>query len=502
MSGWRGWALVLAGACAVSRSDAQTLPLPAGAGYAWERVGDTPRDAFDALAFDTGGTPWVFTRRCAATWLDRAAGGAGVWREPTPRPPNRCALGALLLGPHPPGGPARADTVLVAGIEVSRSTNAGQTWRPAQSSDSTAGRVVVEVPPGYPHAGRLVAGTGDLGMGYSDDRGDTWTHAINTVPDQSIAIEEILLLPPVSRLPGVASGRGAAAPPGWPTGRVVGCGPGGVVVSDTGGAGYRATSWFGVGMEARELALVRRPDAHPLGPGPRLLLVGFVNGQSPSAWTSDDVGLTWQRRAFLTEPATAPGYERPVALFALSEAGETDPGAGGRAVAVMGAGHLYQTTDAGETWRVIGRAPAMTDPGVQRFTNVGVAEMGPDGRLYIGVSRPGPLPGEWLYRTVEPFAVAGEAGPAPVEASGVGVLVRPNPASGRVSVVLSLAEAGPVRVAVVDALGREVALVLDGAGAAGETVVGVETGAWPAGLYLVRAVVPGRLVVARLVVAR
>ena len=68
--------------------------------------------------------------------------------------------------------------------------------------------------------------------------------------------------------------------------------------------------------------------------------------------------------------------------------------------------------------------------------------------------------------------------------------------------MLSLAEAGPVRVAVVDALGREVAVVLDGAAPAGETVAPVETGAWPAGVYLVRAVVPGRLATARLVVAR
>ena len=501
---WNRLAAVLAALAPLVHTEAQTLPLLAGTGFTWERVGNTAQNDLEAIGFDRQGTIWIGAD-CTAIWLDRAAGGAGVWREPSPRPPNRCALDMLLLGPHPPGGPARADTVLAAYFTMFRSVDAGRTWRPAQSSDSTAGRVVVEVPPGYPHAGRLVAGTGDLGMGYSDTRGDSWTHAVNTVPDQSIGIEEILLLPPVSRLPGVASGRGAAAPPGWPEGRVVGGGPGGVVVSDTGGAGYRATSWFGGARDGQQLALVRRLEAHPLGAGPRLLLVGTVSGDpSVSTWTSDDAGATWQRRQFLPEPQTAPGYSRAMALFALSEAGEADPGAGGRAVVMLGLGHLYETADAGETWHVVGRAPDMSTPPppgtpYERITNVSVAEIGPDGRLYVGVRVLGPER-DWLYRTTAPFAVASEAGA--VEAGGLNLVVRPNPASGRVEVVLSLAAAGPVRVAVVDALGREVEVVFDGAVSAGETAVAVETGAWPAGVYVVRVVAGAQTATARLVVVR
>jgi hypothetical protein len=461
---------------------------------------------FNSIAFDVQGTPWTFTSECVATWLDRTAGVAGVWRIPSPLPPRICASGVLLLGPHPPGGPARADTGFAAYFTMFRSVNAGQTWRPAQSSDSTAGRAVVEVPPGYPHAGRLVAGAGDLGMGYSDDRGDSWTHATYSFPLTDIGTSELLLLPPSALLPGVASGRGAAAPPGWPGGRVVGCGPGGAIYSDTGGAHYDRSSWFNAGYFGHQLALVRRPDAHPLGPGPRLLLIGLVNGESRSAWTSDDAGRTWQRRQFLPEPATAPGYGNAVALFALSEAGETDPGAGGRAVAMMGAGHLYQTTDAGETWHVIGRAPDMSTPPppgtpYERITNVGAAEIGPDGRLYVGVTVLGPERG-WMYRTVAPFAVAGEAGPAPAEALGVGVSVRPNPAQGRVAVGLTLAEAGPVRVVVVDALGRRVAVLHDGPLGAGERTVAADATAWPAGVYVVRVEASGRTASARLVVVR
>ena len=59
-----------------------------------------------------------------------------------------------------------------------------------------------------------------------------------------------------------------------------------------------------------------------------------------------------------------------------------------------------------------------------------------------------------------------------------------------------------MRVVVVDALGREVAVVLDGAVPAGERTVSVETGGWPAGVYVVRASVGDQSVSARLVVAR
>ena len=123
--------------------------------------------------------------------------------------------------------------------------------------------------------------------------------------------------------------------------------------------------------------------------------------------------------------------------------------------------------------------------------------MGRDGRLYAA-SRPG------VWRTAEPLAVAAEAVPA--GASPLDVSVRPNPAGGRVEVVLSLSEARDVRVAIVDALGREVAVVIDGPVGAGERVVGFETASWPAGVYVVRATAGRgggtRVATARLVVVR
>ncbi|HEX9951149.1 MAG TPA: T9SS type A sorting domain-containing protein, partial [Rubricoccaceae bacterium] len=90
------------------------------------------------------------------------------------------------------------------------------------------------------------------------------------------------------------------------------------------------------------------------------------------------------------------------------------------------------------------------------------------------------------------------------EAAGnaLALTVSPNPARFSATLTVTVAEPSSVRVVVVDALGREVAVVLDGAVAAGETVVAVETGAWPAGVYVVRATAGTQTTTARLVVAR
>ena len=96
--------------------------------------------------------------------------------------------------------------------------------------------------------------------------------------------------------------------------------------------------------------------------------------------------------------------------------------------------------------------------------------------------------------------VAGEV--SSVEASDVSVSVRPNPAGGRVEVVVSLAAAQAVRVVVLDALGREVAVLLDSEAAAGDRTIGVDTSSLPAGVYVVRATAGAQVASARLVVAR
>ncbi len=171
----------------------------------------------------------------------------------------------------------------------------------------------------------------------------------------------------------------------------------------------------------------------------------------------------------------------------------------------MNGGHVWQTEDAGETWRIVGIVPgSLVDQGPNATVNARVfwGFLGPDGRLYVGGIHLGGVAGNmpgWTFRTMLPV-VADEASPESSER--LGLSVRPNPSSGHVAVVLRAARAGTARVIVVDALGREVVVVLDGAVSAGETALSIETGSWPAGVYVVRAAVGGQTATARLVVAR
>ena len=278
----------------------------------------------------------------------------------------------------------------------------------------------------------------------------------------------------------------------------------------------------------------------PGGPVPAARML--ANGQGGPAFSDDD-GRTWQPSNLMTS------FNRYGAGLAVVDGGPLH----GTAVAVatngMSAFHVYQSTD-GRTWTDLGPTPVeprtaedpwrfetrlVAIPGglVARYGDgpyvwlsgdagrtwqVGFdsggppvnvddeardAAVGPDGHLYIGIESGTAPPTErgGVYRSAVPLAaVVGEALPA--EASGVGVAVRPNPVGGRAEVVVTLASAGVVRVVVLDALGREVAVVLDGDAPAGERVLSVETGGWPAGVYVVRATTGTRTATARLVVVR
>ena len=468
--------LVLAGLLCAPALGAQTLPLPAGDGFAWERVGNTPDRGYRDIAFDAGGTLWTTPN---VRWLDPVTND---WIEP-----SLVGQDAVLpLGPHPVDGPARADTVITT-IGTTRSVDGGVTW---SEFDPIGGYALAEIPAGYPHAGRLLVG--DYNAGYSDDRGATWTAATYGTDQGGVSrTETFLLLPPEDRLPGAASGRDPAPPPGWPAGRVLQAGYSGVIPSDDGGATYSTLTWgSGFGFHAYSLAVVRRPDTHPLGPGPRVLLTAVVSGEPyVSAWSSDDGGDTWARRGYLPEPQTATGYGKTRGLFALPEPGEADPGAGGRAVVVLSLGHLYQTVDAGETWHVVGRAPEMSTPAQPGepptvSTRVGAATLGPEGRLHVAVTASPDTMG-WVWRTTEAFAVADEAAPSALP--GLGVTVSPNPSrAGAVAVGVALAApSADVRVAVFDAVGRRVAVLHEGP-AARELRLRVDASRWAPGVYTVR----------------
>ena len=72
------------------------------------------------------------------------------------------------------------------------------------------------------------------------------------------------------------------------------------------------------------------------------------------------------------------------------------------------------------------------------------------------------------------------------EAASFGLSVGPNPAGASTTVRFTLDRAQDVRVALYDVLGREVAVVADGAFGAGTTVAQVNTGALSSGVYVLR----------------
>ena len=86
---------------------------------------------------------------------------------------------------------------------------------------------------------------------------------------------------------------------------------------------------------------------------------------------------------------------------------------------------------------------------------------------------------------------------------GVDLAVRawPNPSAGRATVGFGLAAGGAARVAVYDALGREVAVVADRPFGAGRHEVRLAS-PLPAGVYVVRVATPAGVATARLTVAR
>ena len=107
---------------------------------------------------------------------------------------------------------------------------------------------------------------------------------------------------------------------------------------------------------------------------------------------------------------------------------------------------------------------------------------------------------EWGQATVTKTAQTGseEAREAATALGGVA----PNPTAGRALVTYRTAAAGPVRLSVLDVLGREVALLADGPAPAGAHAAALDAAALPAGLYLLRLHADGASLVMRFTVAR
>ncbi len=80
--------------------------------------------------------------------------------------------------------------------------------------------------------------------------------------------------------------------------------------------------------------------------------------------------------------------------------------------------------------------------------------------------------------------------------------VHPNPAAGEATVAFELAEAGPVRLALYDVLGREVTLALEGPRPAGPHTATVQTAGLASGVYVVRLAAGGEVQSQRITVTR
>jgi len=78
----------------------------------------------------------------------------------------------------------------------------------------------------------------------------------------------------------------------------------------------------------------------------------------------------------------------------------------------------------------------------------------------------------------------------------------PNPSRGRVTLGFSLPERAPVRLAVYDALGRSVAVLVDDVRAAGTYAVALDAAALPSGTYLVRLQAGGAVQTQRVTLVR
>ncbi len=99
------------------------------------------------------------------------------------------------------------------------------------------------------------------------------------------------------------------------------------------------------------------------------------------------------------------------------------------------------------------------------------------------------------------FPVAGEGNPA--EAEGLALLPAvPNPASSATDLAFTLDAAQDVRLAVYDVLGRQVALVTDGARAAGTHTATLDASRLPSGVYVARLTAGGQTVLRRFTVVR
>jgi hypothetical protein len=150
------------------------------------------------------------------------------------------------------------------------------------------------------------------------------------------------------------------------------------------------------------------------------------------------------------------------------------------------------------TRRIEVSAPGSTPPGTSTFTvKVGLAPDEPESSdRFTLTKQPGAAAPRLSTVGTEGWTAdwaPGTSAPAAADAAttAAAVEVLPNPFAHEATIRFTLPEAAPVRVEVLDLLGRRVALLADGPAAAGAHAVPWEAAGVPAGVYLVRVAADG-----------
>ncbi len=111
-------------------------------------------------------------------------------------------------------------------------------------------------------------------------------------------------------------------------------------------------------------------------------------------------------------------------------------------------------------------------------------------------------PAAWPVTAVTPWASEASAPAFAANVEPGAVQAYPNPFRSRATLRFALEEAGPVRLAVYDALGREVAVLVDGAVEAGQHAAAFDGSGLAAGVYLWRLEAGGQVQTGRLTLLR
>jgi photosystem II stability/assembly factor-like uncharacterized protein len=295
-------------------------------------------------------------------------------------------------------------------------------------------------------------------VAYSDDHGATWSEPGPYPPEGTLdyPLDAVAYAPTDTEQRVVAAGRAGmsySVDDGATWTQVQPYGP------------YRCTSVERVASGARDGGHAGRAVAW---------CVDYAADRA-TAFVSDDGGETWSSR--FANPRPGPTYM----LMDAAPDGSLYAYVGG--ITAAPGRSMYGSFDGGETWQSLGEVWTAWPFQLRQLI------VGPDGRLYAGGDGPNSLPAGspagGVFRTAEPVVVAAET-PAPPPVGALGVRAYPNPSRGSLTVAVSGAPVGaPLRVALHDALGREVAVLHEGP-ATPEAQFEAESRLAP-GVYVVRA---------------